>query len=370
MDRTVNFSALSINKTLKAQPPLSGRSKSNVLFLWCLISVAAAVGLIVSIYFEHTILSLITLFTVLFCFSVYFKYIFFRPVWRQIAHAMLIMATLVNFNDAYLASQNVNIITVQLIMLAIVFSFTMLGREWGLFYSFLNLVPTLVFLVLEYNNNYFIALSSGQVDLSSLVISLCVDVVLIILILSNFFIPFFRKIKKPKKISEDEMDISSLLALAHENDEVSSHLTSTFTNTFELKNNQQLLGQSDKKLRLLIAEDNPLNVKIMEKLFAKLNITPTIAENGEQALEFLKYNHFDLILMDLQMPVLDGFGAAKGIRALADPKKAGIPIIAVTAAAFQNIREKVLNAGMNDYLSKPFDPTELMEKIHRQLAVA
>jgi len=121
-------------------------------------------------------------------------------------------------------------------------------------------------------------------------------------------------------------------------------------------------------LKLLIAEDNPVNVLLMKKLLSKWNITPTIAENGERAIEVLQYGNFDLILMDLQMPVMNGFDAAKEIRKLPDSKKAGIPIIALTAAALNDIREQVLNAGMNDYVSKPFKPEELMEKIQSLVA--
>ena len=116
-------------------------------------------------------------------------------------------------------------------------------------------------------------------------------------------------------------------------------------------------------LQILIAEDNPVNVMLMKKLFSKWNITPVIAENGERAIELLYYGNFDVILMDLQMPVLDGFEAAKAIRKMADPKKAHIPIIALTASALFDIKEKVYNSGMNDYVSKPFNPKELVNKI-------
>jgi len=101
----------------------------------------------------------------------------------------------------------------------------------------------------------------------------------------------------------------------------------------------------------------------MKKLLSKWNINPTIAENGERAIEMLQYGNFDIILMDLQMPVLNGFDAAVEIRKLPDPKKACIPIIALTASALYDIKEKVFSSGMNDYVSKPFKPEELMEKI-------
>ncbi|MFD0748703.1 ATP-binding protein [Mucilaginibacter calamicampi] len=116
-------------------------------------------------------------------------------------------------------------------------------------------------------------------------------------------------------------------------------------------------------IRLLIAEDNPVNVMLMKKLLSKWNITPFIAENGERAVEFVQYGNFDIILMDLQMPVMNGFDAAIEIRKMADPKKANIPIIALTASALFDIKERVYNSGMNAYVSKPFKPDDLYEKI-------
>jgi len=370
MSKTIDLFNLSENKIFSSGQPVIDQGRIRTLSVWGLIIFASVAGLVSSIYFDHTVLSVITAFTLLFCLSIYFRYIFFRPVWRQIAHAMLILATLVNFSDAYLASQNVNIITIQLILLTILFSFNMLGKDWGLFYSFLNLVPTLVFFVLEYNNNYFIALRSGRVDLSALVASLGVDFALIIVIHGNFHRFVFNRLMNVKKKTEEELDVKAILELAHNNSIVSSELSSTFSNVAEPLNKKKSVFQNNRGLRLLIAEDNPLNVKLMKKLFAQWDIIPTIVENGERAIEIMRYSYFDIILMDLQMPVLDGFGAAKEIRNLPDPKKAGIPIIAVTAAAFQDIRELVSNAGMNDYLSKPFNPEELMEKINAQLAIA
>jgi signal transduction histidine kinase/CheY-like chemotaxis protein len=122
--------------------------------------------------------------------------------------------------------------------------------------------------------------------------------------------------------------------------------------------------------RVLIAEDNMVNVMLMKKLFSKWNIVPTIAENGERAIEMVQYGNFDIILMDLQMPVMNGFDAAVEIRKLPDPKKANIPIIALTASALFDIRERVFGSGMNDYVSKPFKPDELREKMQSLLSAA
>src|ERR1700743_3643551 len=128
---------------------------------------------------------------------------------------------------------------------------------------------------------------------------------------------------------------------------------------------QPLLGSNDNlsNIRVLIAEDNLVNVMLMKKLFSKWGITPTIAENGERAIEMVEYGNFDIILMDLKMPVLNGFDAAVEIRKMRDPKKANTPIIALTASALFDIKERVFSSGMNDYVSKPFKPDELREKM-------
>ncbi|MEO8885852.1 MAG: ATP-binding protein [Mucilaginibacter sp.] len=116
-------------------------------------------------------------------------------------------------------------------------------------------------------------------------------------------------------------------------------------------------------LKVLIAEDNPVNVMLMKKLLSKWKIVPTIAENGERAVELMHYGEFDIVLMDLQMPLMNGFDAAVEIRKMHDPKKANVPIIALTASALFDIKEKVYASGMNEYVSKPFKPSELLEKM-------
>ena len=138
----------------------------------------------------------------------------------------------------------------------------------------------------------------------------------------------------------------------------SSNINEIGENHPSLKNTEMLSN-----LNMLIAEDNPVNVLLMRKLLSRWKIKPTIADNGEHAIEIFKKGSFDIILMDLQMPVMNGFDAAIQIRKLPDMKKANVPIIALTAAALLDIEEQIFNAGMNDYVSKPFKPEELMEKI-------
>lgn len=135
-----------------------------------------------------------------------------------------------------------------------------------------------------------------------------------------------------------------------------------------IKINEKGAGVSS--IRVLIAEDNIVNVMLMKKLLSKWHIIPTIAENGVQAIEMMQYGNFDIILMDLQMPVMNGFDATLEIRKMADPKKSNIPIIALTASALFDLKEKIYEAGMNDYVSKPFKPDELLAKIQSLVAVA
>lgn len=117
--------------------------------------------------------------------------------------------------------------------------------------------------------------------------------------------------------------------------------------------------------RILLVEDNRINVEVAAKLLHKWNDDLTIdhAENGELAIKFLTERDYSIVLMDLQMPVMDGYTAAEHIRTKMDAPKKDIPIIAISASAFRADQQKVFEAGMNDYVSKPFVPEKLFEKI-------
>ena len=115
-------------------------------------------------------------------------------------------------------------------------------------------------------------------------------------------------------------------------------------------------------LRILMAEDNKINQKFALALLAKGGHSVQIAENGHQAVDALRRDDFDVVLMDIQMPELDGLQATKQIRALPHPK-CTIPIIALTAHALSGAREEYIAAGMDDYISKPVDAGILNSKL-------
>ncbi len=116
-------------------------------------------------------------------------------------------------------------------------------------------------------------------------------------------------------------------------------------------------------VKVLLVEDNLINRKLASKLLDKKRAKVVCATNGEEALELLHKEPFDLVLMDVQMPVMDGFEATRRIRSARDEKLRTIPVIAMTAHALKGDRDKCLAAGMDDYLSKPINADELYEKI-------
>ncbi len=117
------------------------------------------------------------------------------------------------------------------------------------------------------------------------------------------------------------------------------------------------------QMRVLVVEDHITSQKVLLRYFEKRGAIVEIAANGKQALQALHHQMFDLILMDCQMPVMDGFETAKLIRKLTHPLKSKIPIIALTAFVMDGDRERCLSAGMNEYLTKPVSCNELLEKM-------
>ena len=116
---------------------------------------------------------------------------------------------------------------------------------------------------------------------------------------------------------------------------------------------------------VLLAEDNTLNQEIASELLQNVGLRVTIAQNGQEAVTMAGQAHFDLILMDLSMPVMGGLEAAATIRTL--PGQAATPILALTANAFKEDRQRCLEAGMNDHLAKPVTPTTLYQALARWL---
>ncbi|MBB5395858.1 ATP-binding protein [Mucilaginibacter sp. AK015] len=604
----MDFFNFSINKILTREQSILDQARIRLLYYGFLLAIVGIGALYLSVYLQDLHVMSITLGATLLLIIALFKYLTYKPHWHTISHILLVMGTLINLATVFVIMQDVNIITIQIIILVIVFSFYMLGQNWGMFFSLLNLLPVLIFMVMQYDHNYYIDFKPEKSDQSTTIIAIFANFILIIFIHSHFYSAFLKNIKQLKETGEEQAALNIKFERAIEKAEKSSQVQSEFLSTMsheirtplnavigmsnlllmnnprqdqsenleilkfsannllaivndvldfnkiesgkvvfekikfnlvdlmqnicggqiikaeekgllfkldidsslrrkvifgdptrltqiifnlvsnaikftaqgniwvrvtcledrhnnitvgfsvkdtgigikkenletifepftqesitttrqyggtglglaivkrllELQNLQMHVSSkvnegsefsfnmefpvsteavarikeptaepqpqqpqqpqvaevedSSSSLRVLIAEDNPVNVMLMKKLLSKWKIVPTIAENGERAVEIMQYGNFDIILMDLQMPVMNGFDASMEIRKMPDPAKANIPIIALTASALFDIREQVINAGMNDYVAKPFKPDELMEKMQNLVA--
>ncbi len=159
-----------------------------------------------------------------------------------------------------------------------------------------------------------------------------------------------------KPVSQDEL-LTTIRLLQNPDHTASSALITRHT--------VRELGRS---LSILLAEDNPVNQKLAVTILHRRGYHVTVVNNGQEALDTLQAAHFDLVLMDMQMPVMDGLEACQHIRAMqAAGQLPALPIIALTANAMSGDRERYLQAGMDGYISKPIDATRTLEEIHRVL---
>ncbi len=123
---------------------------------------------------------------------------------------------------------------------------------------------------------------------------------------------------------------------------------------------------ANEPLRILMAEDNAINQRVAQLILKRSGFDIDLVADGGEALDAHRTKPYDLILMDCQMPIMDGFEASRLIRQLKQPQPI---IIAVTANALVGERERCLNAGMDDYLSKPFQADQLVALVNKWVAI-
>ena len=117
--------------------------------------------------------------------------------------------------------------------------------------------------------------------------------------------------------------------------------------------------------KVLVAEDNPVNRELLRELLENRGYDVVEAPDGQEALRMIEQTHPDILLLDIGMPVLDGFAVMRKIRQ--NPSLATLPVLAVTAYAMQGDRDNVLNAGFDGYLSKPINARDLANEVERLL---
>jgi len=143
-----------------------------------------------------------------------------------------------------------------------------------------------------------------------------------------------------------------------------------FTQTFQISIQQERVIETiDEDVnalegkKILLVEDNPINVMVAKKFLSRWNIEVEVAENGQESLDKITEDNYDLVLMDLQMPIMDGYDASREIRKM----NVHIPILALTASVMLDVGDKVYKSGMNDFITKPFDPNDLYTKIRNHI---
>lgn len=158
---------------------------------------------------------------------------------------------------------------------------------------------------------------------------------------------------------QSEVNVGSVFSF-----ELKLPIAQEFINKPNQKNENHLqIEENLNGLKILLVEDYEINIKVAKKILSRWNVVIDVAENGLIALEKFKINKYDVILMDIQMPEMDGYTATKHIR----EQDKNIPILAITASASMVNQEKASSHGMNDYVTKPFNPIELNLKLKKYI---
>ncbi len=156
--------------------------------------------------------------------------------------------------------------------------------------------------------------------------------------------------------------------ISHES--LKQELSQEIVNSEYKSSDKQTKYKDRKKVHILLAEDNDISQELQLRILERQGYIVEIAINGEEVLEGLKKQHFDIVLMDVQMPKMDGIETTQIIRSSKDNTfDPEIPIIALTAHAFEADKEKCLKAGMNSCVTKPLDEEDLFKQIEKFVQV-
>jgi len=228
MNTDVGFFNFSVNKILTKEQTILDKARIRLLYYGLWLAIIGVFALAINIYLDHQYLLAFTTSILLLSLVILFKYLTFRPRWGIISHILLVLATMLNLCNVFITLQTVDIITAQIVLLIIIFSFYMLGQESGMFYSLMNLIPVLLFLILEYNNNYIIGIKPLVIDQSTIIIAVCANFILIIFMHSHFYTAFIKSMKQLKATAEERGALNIELEQVIEKSEKSAQAKSEF----------------------------------------------------------------------------------------------------------------------------------------------
>ncbi|HEY4195111.1 MAG TPA: ATP-binding protein, partial [Mucilaginibacter sp.] len=231
MNRDVGFFNFSINKILTKDQSILDQARIRLLYYGLWLGIIAVTAVLINIFIEHRLILSFSTSLLLLSLVILFKYLTFRPRWGIISHILLVLATMVNLSDVFITIQSVDIVTAQITFLIIVFSFYMLGQTNGLFYSLVNLIPILLFLLLEYDNSYVISVKPKVLDESTMIISIFANFILIIFIQNHFYTAFAKNIKQLRATAEERGNLNVEFEKAIDKAEKTSQAKSEFLST-------------------------------------------------------------------------------------------------------------------------------------------
>src|SRR3569833_7978 len=304
MSKDASFFNFSLSNILSDEQSILDQARIRLLYYGFFILFVTVSGLFLSVYLQHLPLLSITSAITLGSIIVFYKYLTYRPDWRRVSHALLIIATLINLSNVFVIIQKVDIIAIQVILLSVLFSYYMLGQRWGLFYSLLNIIPVLAFYVITYNQAYFIALRPEELDQSTVIISMFANFIIIVYIHSHFYSAFIKNIKELKQTSEDQAILNSKLELAIEKAEKSSQIKSEFLATMSHEIRTPLNAIVGMSNLMIMANPRPDQKENLNVLKSSANNLQSIVndvldfnkiEAGKVMFESIKFNLVDLL---------------------------------------------------------------------------
>ena len=228
MNKDVGFFNFSVNKILTREQSILDQARIRLLYYGLWLAIIAVAALVVNIYLDHQYILAFTSSILLLSLVILLKYFTFRPRWAIISHILLVLATMVNLCSVFITIQKVDIITAQIMLLIIIFSFYMLGQVSGMFYSLVNLIPVLLFQLLEYDNNYVIGIKPLVLDQSTIIIAGCANFILIIFMNGHFYTAFIRSIRQIRATAEERGNLNLELEKVIEKSEKSAQAKSEF----------------------------------------------------------------------------------------------------------------------------------------------
>lgn len=209
MSKKVGFFNFSLRKVLSDDLSILDNARLRMLYYGLALSFFTLFVILADVIYQHHTILTITTGMMFISAGVLFKFLTFRPRWTLISHLILIVGTLANIVDSYIAIQNVDVVTVEVIITILLFSVYMLGQKAGMIYSLLNVVPVLALALLQFSNNYVLPFKPEKVDQTTTIVAMVACMALIAFIVSHFYTAFIKTFTQLVETNEKESKLTA-----------------------------------------------------------------------------------------------------------------------------------------------------------------